>query len=66
LVGRIDFSRAVHPILERQFPRNSLGIMECIPKLGPLIHHAERNNGNINIRVNRIIQGSSSARAGDN
>ena len=35
------------------------------PDLGPLIHDAERNNGNINIRVNRIIQRSPAARAGD-
>jgi hypothetical protein len=35
------------------------------PELGPLIHDAERNNGNINIRVNRLIQRSSTARVGD-
>jgi hypothetical protein len=34
-------------------------------ELGPLIHDAERNNGNINIRVNRIIQSSPTAREGD-
>jgi hypothetical protein len=34
-------------------------------RLGLLIHDAERNNGNTNIRVYRIMQNSPTARAGN-
>jgi hypothetical protein len=35
------------------------------PDLGLLIQDAERNNGNINIRVNRVMQRSPTATAGN-
>jgi hypothetical protein len=41
-----------------------LGILEGASILGPLIHDGERKNGNINIRVNRIIQRVPTARVG--
>jgi hypothetical protein len=59
----------------RQFGQNSagfrkdsvhwrLGILESTSIMGQLLHDAERKNGNINIRVNRIIQRISTSKVG--